>query len=87
MLLSIISSSAISSSAISSNAIAMSTTPGLTQYGSAVVAGLIIFLCSKEVISTSELWNRNLNNSFNMVILPMVLCFVTIAAYKVNTII
>jgi hypothetical protein len=82
MLLSIISSSAISSSAI-----AISTTPGLTQYGSAVVAGLIMFLCFKEVLSTSERWNRNLNNSFNMVILPMVLCFVTIVAYKVNTII
>jgi hypothetical protein len=79
--------SIISSTATSSTIIAMSTTPGLTQYGSAVVVGLVMILCLKEILSTSERWNRNLNYSFNSVILPLILCFVAIAAYKVNTII
>lgn len=88
MLLSIISSSAvsaISSSAVS--AIAITTTPGIPQYGSIVIAGLITLLSLKEVLTKSERWNRNIKNSFNMVILPLVLCFATIVTYKVAAII
>jgi hypothetical protein len=49
MLLSIISSSAVSSSAIS-----MITSPGLPQYGTAVVVGFIILLSLKEVFAETE---------------------------------
>ncbi|MDD2613672.1 MAG: hypothetical protein PHH67_00230 [Methanosarcina sp.] len=82
MLLSIISSSAISSSAIS-----MVTTPGLPQYGASVVVGLIALLSLKEVLSASEKWNSSLNSSFNLVILPLLLCFAGIVFFKTSEII
>lgn len=84
MLLSIISSSAISSSAISSSAISMVTSPGLPQYGAAVVVGLIALLSLKEVLSASEHWNRSLDSSFTLTILPLLLSFVATVAFKVS---
>lgn len=78
MLLSIISSSAISSSAIS-----MVTSPGLPQYGAAVVVGLIALLSLKEILSASEHWNKSLDSSFNLTILPLLFVFVTIVGFKV----
>lgn len=82
MLLSIISSSAISSSAIS-----MVTSPGLPQYGAAVVVGLIVLLSLKEVLSASEHWNRLLNSSFNLAIMPMLFSFAAIVIFKVAEVI
>ncbi|KKH68181.1 hypothetical protein [Methanosarcina mazei] len=82
MLLSIISSSTISSTVIS-----MVTTPGLPQYGSAVVVGLIALLSLKEVLSASSHWNGRLNNSFNLPIIPLLLSFACIVIFKVAEII
>lgn len=82
MLLSIISSSAISSSVIS-----MVTTPGLPQYGSAVVVGLIALLSLKEVLSASEDWNVRLSNSFNLSIIPLLFSFTAIVIFKIAEII
>lgn len=82
MLLSIISSSAISSSVIS-----MVTTPGLPQYGSAVVVGLIALLSLKEVLSASEYWNVRLSNSFNLSIIPLLFSFTAIVIFKIAEII
>lgn len=82
MLLSMISSSAISSSAIS-----MVTTPGLPQYGSAIVVGLIALLSLKEVLSASKYWNGRLSNSFNLVIVPLLFSFTAIVIFKVAEII
>lgn len=82
MLLSIISSSAISSSAIS-----MVTSPGIPQYGAAVVVGLISLLSLKEILSASEHWNRSLDSSFNMTILPLLFSFAAIVVYKVTGVI
>lgn len=87
MLLSIISSSAISSSAISSSAISMVTSPGLPQYGTTVVIGLIALLSLKEVLSASEHWNKSLESSFNQTILPLLFCFAAIVTFKVATIV
>jgi hypothetical protein len=81
MLLSIISSSAISSSAIS-----MITSPGLPQYGAAVVVGLIALLSLKEVLSASKHWNKYLNSSFNLAIIPLLLSFMGIVIFKVSEI-
>ncbi len=78
MLMSIISSSAISLSAIS-----MTTNLGLPQYGVAVVVGLIILLCLREVLSASRYWNKSLNNSFNLAITPLLVCFVAIVGVEV----
>ncbi|MGB9927710.1 MAG: hypothetical protein ACPK85_04830 [Methanosarcina sp.] len=83
MLLSSMSSSAVSSSAISSSAITMITTPGLPQYGAIVVVGLIALLSLKEVLSASEKWSKYLENSFNLAIIPLLVCFAGIVLYKV----
>ncbi|KKG09300.1 hypothetical protein [Methanosarcina sp. 2.H.A.1B.4] len=87
MLLSVISSSVISSSAISSSAISMVTSPGLPQYGAAVVIGLIALLSLKEVLSASKSWNKSLNSSFNLAIIPLLLSFAGIVVFKVAEII
>jgi len=87
MLLSVISSSAISSSAISSSAISMVTSPGLPQYGASVVVGLIALLSLKEVLSASTSWNKYLNSSFNLAIIPLLLSFTCIVVFKVAEII
>jgi hypothetical protein len=70
----------------SCSAVSMITSPSLPQYGSAVIVGLIMLLCLKEILSTSERWNRNLNSSFNLVIIPLLLCFTAIVAYMVENI-
>lgn len=82
MLLSIISSSAVSCSAVS-----MITSPGLPQYGAAVVVGLIILLSLKEILSASEQWNKYLNESFNLAISPLIVIFVGIIIFNVAAII
>lgn len=82
MLLSIISSSAISASAIS-----MVSSPGLPPLGAAVVVGLIALLSLKEILSASEHWNKSLESSFNVTILPLLFSFVAIVAFKVAEVI
>jgi hypothetical protein len=59
----------------------MITAPGLTQYGTAVVIGLIVLLSLKEILSASGHWNKSLNSSFNMAITPLLVCFVMIVAF------
>ncbi|HWQ49173.1 MAG TPA: hypothetical protein VN414_09560 [Methanosarcina sp.] len=86
MLLSSISSSIVSSAAASS-AVSMITTPGLPQYGAAIVIGLIALLSLKEVFSASEKWNKYLNNSFNIAIIPLFFSFVAIVVFNVIAIV
>jgi len=87
MLLSSVASSIISPSAVSSSAISMTTSPGLPQYSALVIAGLFILYSLREILSSSEIWNKYLNNSFNLAIIPLVLCFAMIVAYKAMEII
>jgi hypothetical protein len=75
------------SSAISSSAISTTTDLGLPQYAAAVVIGLIVLLCLREVLSTSKYWNKSLSNSFNMAIMPLLLCFVLIVGAEVLAIV
>lgn len=82
----ILLSSIVSSSAASS-VVSMITTPGLPQYGAAVVVGLIALLSLKEVVSSSEKWNKHLNNYFNQAIIPLLFSFGAIVYFKVNAII
>jgi len=82
-----VSSSAVSSSAISSSAITMITTPGLPQYGVAMVSALIVILSVKEILSSSHKWNEYLNNSFNLAAVPFVFTFVMIVLFNVLNII
>jgi len=80
-------SSIISSSAISSSAISMITSPGLPQYGAAVVVGLIVLLSLKEILSASKRWSKSLNNSFNVAILPLLFIFVLIVVCTIAEIV
>ncbi|WP_048129955.1 MULTISPECIES: hypothetical protein [unclassified Methanosarcina] len=80
MLLSIISSSATQTVSY------MVTIPGLPQYGSDMVVGLIALLSLKEVLSASKYWNKLINSSFNVAIIPLLLSFTAIVIFKVSTI-
>jgi hypothetical protein len=75
------------SSAVASSAISMVTTPGLPQYGAAIVVGLIALLSLKEVLSASDKWNSYLNSSFNMGIIPLICAFAAIVGYTVLNVI
>jgi hypothetical protein len=79
--------SSIVSSAVSSSAISLVTTPGLPHYGVAMVSALIVVLALKEILSSSQKWNKYLNNSFNMATVPLTFTFLFIVAFKVITII
>ena len=70
-------------SIISSSAVSMITSPGLPQFGATVVVGLLILLSLKEILSASEQWNKHLNASFNMTILPLIVVFVGIVIFKI----
>ena len=76
----------IISSAISSSAISMTIDLGLPQYGAAVVVGLIVLLCLREVLSASRYWTKSLNSSFNLAIMPLLLCFVLIVGAELLTV-
>lgn len=84
MLLSTISSSVVSSTYMSSSSITISITPGLTQYGGAVVLGLIAILSLKEVLSASERWNQYFNRSLNVAIIPLFCSFAAIIFLKIS---
>ena len=70
-------------SIISSSAVSMITSPGLPQFGATVVVGLLILLSLKEILSASAQWNKHLNASFNMTILPLIVVFVGIIIFKI----
>jgi len=80
-------SSSIVSSAAASSAVSMITTPGLPQYGAAIIVGLISLLSLKEILSASEKWNKYLNNSFNTAIIPLLFSFVAIVTFNVMSIV
>ena len=75
------------SSAISASAISMTTDLGLPQYGAAVVVGLIVLLCLREVLSASRYWSKSMSNSFNLAIMPLLLCFVLIVGAEILAVI
>ena len=82
MLLSSVSSSIISSVAPSSS-ITLITTPGLTHYGASMVSALIVLLSLKEILSSSQKWNKYLNNSFNVASVPLIFTFLCILVFKI----
>ena len=64
----------------------MLTAPGLPEFGSVAVIGLISFLSFKEVLSASKLQGKALESSLNMGIMPLFISFVAIVAYKIAVI-
>lgn len=87
MLLVSIVSNIVIPNATSSSPIYMVTNSGLPQYSDLIVFGFIIFLLIKESLSASNLWNDQINNSFNLAIPPLLLTVIAIAAYKIMMII
>ena len=75
MLTSITSGTVLSSSVVSTSAISMTTDIGLPQYGVPAVIAFIIMLSAKEILSASHIYNRAINCSMNMSILPLLVCF------------
>lgn len=62
--------------------VTMITSPGIPQHWNIVIIGLMIILSLKESLSFTKIWNKDLNSSFNLVILPLVVCFAFIITFK-----
>ncbi|MDF1557476.1 MAG: hypothetical protein P1P80_04760 [ANME-2 cluster archaeon] len=82
-----ITTSAATTSAVTSSAtvsaISMTTNMGLPEYGVLVVIALILMLSAKEILSASNVWNRAINCSLNMGIIPLLISFSAIVCYNV----
>lgn len=77
--------STISSAA--AGVVSMTTPIGLPEYGVLAVVALILLLSAKEILSASEKWNKSLDCSLNMTILPLLVSFVAIVIFKISEII
>lgn len=62
------------------------TLSSLPSYGISVVIGLIILFSLKEILSASEKWNEEVNRSFNIVIIPLLIVFFGIVIFKLMSI-
>ncbi len=78
-------SSTIASS--SAGIISATSTIGAPQLAVLGVVTLIILLSLKEILSASKSWNKDLASSLDMSILPLLLAFFAIVAFKVLDII
>jgi hypothetical protein len=63
--------------------ISITSVTGLAIGGGVATLLLIILLSSKEIISASSHWNNKISNSFNSVILPLLLVFAAIVVFNV----
>ena len=80
--------SATTTSAVSAaGAISMVTGIGAPEYGVIAVIALIILLSAKEILSASESWNKRINSSLNMAIMPLLISFFAIVVFKVAEIV
>lgn len=74
---------------ISSSAgiISATSTIGAPQLGVLGVIALIILLSLKEILSSSKSWNKHLEGSMDMSILPLLIAFFAIVVLKVMEVI
>jgi hypothetical protein len=63
--------------------ISMFATVGVSQMSIIAVVSLIAMLCASEILSASKHWNNRLSTMLNLAIMPMVLTFACIVAFKV----
>jgi hypothetical protein len=79
----------LSSTIVSSSAgiISATSTISAPQLGVLGVVALIILLSLKEILSASKSWNKYLASSLDMSILPLLIAFFAIVAFKVMEII
>lgn len=65
----------------------VTTTTGLPQYWSIVIVGLLILLSIMEVLAATRKWNRDINFSFNIAIIPLTLSFIVVVIFKATEVI
>ncbi|MFW6186070.1 MAG: hypothetical protein ACOC5C_05255 [Halobacteriota archaeon] len=68
---------------ISEGGIGTATAIGLVWGGLFATIFLIMLLSSKEIISASDIYDRTVEHSLNMSILPLLFVFFAIVAFKV----
>lgn len=75
----------LSSTIVSSSAgiISATSTIGASQLGVLGIIALIILLSLKEVLSAAKSWNKNIECSLNMAIVPLLIAFFAIVVLKV----
>ncbi|MDY0387992.1 MAG: hypothetical protein RBT65_12870 [Methanolobus sp.] len=87
MLTSTITTTAASTISSAVGTVSMTTSVGLPEYGVLAAVALILLLSAKEILSASEKWNKSLNCSLNMAILPLGISFAAIVFFKISEII
>lgn len=87
MLTSVVSVTTTSAVSSAAGAISMVTGIGAPEYGAIAVIALIVLLSAKEVLSASESWNKRINSSLNMAIMPLLISFFAIVVFKVAEIV
>lgn len=87
MLTSAITTTTTSTISSAASAVSMTTPIGLPEYGVLAAVALILLLSAKEILSASEKWNKTLNCSLNMAILPLGISFAAIVFFKISEII
>lgn len=84
-MLSTVSSTMSTTSTLSTTSSVVSTfsTMGVSEVSVISVVCLIALLSASEILSASSFWNRRLSVMLNLAIIPMVLIFCLIVAFKV----
>ncbi|AKB49270.1 hypothetical protein MSBRW_0017 (plasmid) [Methanosarcina barkeri str. Wiesmoor] len=83
MLTTILSHNTIYSDVVYSGVKSATTTIGIPQYWIVVIIGLLILLSLMEILVATEKWNRNINCSFNIAIIPLTFSFIGIIIFKI----
>jgi hypothetical protein len=83
MLTAIISHNTISSNVVFSGVRSATTTIGIPQYWSTIIIGLLILLSLMEILAATEKWNKTINCSFNIAIIPLTLSSIGIIIFKI----
>lgn len=66
-----------------SSVVSMVTVPGVPRFGYSIVIALILFLLLKDILSVSGIQRKNVVNSLNMVIGPLLVVFIATVVYKI----
>lgn len=61
----------------------MTTNIGLPEYGVLAIIALILMLSVKEILYSSDHWNKAIKCSLNMNIIPLIISFSGIVCFKV----
>ncbi|MCQ1535241.1 hypothetical protein FTO70_05965 [Methanosarcina sp. KYL-1] len=62
----------------------MTTSPGMPEYGYISTIGLILLFSFREVISTSKLWDKTLETSLDMGIIPLLYTLLAVVVFKMT---